>query len=81
MKNTIIRFDPSKPALESRPCATWRLLSMRSAENAPQEQGTSAYDTVIGLLSKVKPTAAQQQAIDEKLTLLKVRLEAVGERF
>jgi len=54
---------------------------MRSAENAPQEQGISAYDTVIGLLSKVKPTAAQQQAIDEKLTLLKVRLEAVGERF
>ena len=40
-----------------------------------------AYDTVIGLLSKVKPTAAQQQAIDEKLTLLKARLEAVGERL
>ena len=28
-----------------------------------------AYDTVIRLLSKVKPTAAQQRAIDERLTL------------
>jgi hypothetical protein len=40
-----------------------------------------AYDTVTGLLSKVKPTAAQRQAIDERLTLLKARLEAVGELF
>ena len=40
-----------------------------------------AYDTVIRFLPKVKPTAAQQQAIDEKLSLLKARLEAVGERF
>ena len=40
-----------------------------------------AYDTVTGLLSKVRPTAAQQQAIDEKLNRLKARLEAVGERF
>jgi hypothetical protein len=40
-----------------------------------------AYDTVTRFLPKVKPTAAQQQAIDEKLTLLKARLEAVGERF
>jgi hypothetical protein len=39
-----------------------------------------AYDTVIRLLPKFKPTAAQQQAIDEKLSLLKARLEAVGER-
>jgi hypothetical protein len=40
-----------------------------------------AYDTVIGFLSKLKPTAAQHQAIDERLTLSKARLEAVGERF
>jgi hypothetical protein len=40
-----------------------------------------AYDTVTRFLPKVKPTAAQQQAIDEKLTLVKARLEAVGERF
>ena len=40
-----------------------------------------AYDTVIRLLPNVKPTAAQQQAIDEKLSLLKARLEAVGERL
>ena len=39
-----------------------------------------AYDAVTRLLPKVKPTAAQQQAIDEKLTRLKARLEAVGER-
>ena len=41
----------------------------------------NAYDSVIRLLPKVKPTAAQQQAIDEKLTLLKARLEAVGEQL
>ena len=40
----------------------------------------SAYDTVIRLLPKLKPTVAQQQTIDEKLSLLKARLAAAGER-
>ena len=40
-----------------------------------------AYDTVVRLLPKVKPTSSQQQAIDERLTLLRARLEAVGQRF
>jgi len=40
-----------------------------------------AYDTVIRSLPAVEPKVAQQQTIDEKLRLLKARLEAVGERF
>lgn len=40
-----------------------------------------AYDTVLHLLQNLRPTAEQQQLIDQKLAVLRARLEAVGQTF
>ena len=41
----------------------------------------TAYDTVVHLLEKLTPNADQRQAIDAQLTILKTRLEAIGQQF
>ena len=41
----------------------------------------TASDTVVRLLEKLTPDAAQRQVIDAKLALLNTRLRAVGHRF
>ena len=41
----------------------------------------TAYDTVVHLLEKLSPNADQRQAIDAQLTILKTRLEAIGQQF
>jgi hypothetical protein len=41
----------------------------------------TAYDTVLRLLEKLSPSDPEQQAIEEKLTILKTRLQAVGQKF
>ena len=41
----------------------------------------TAYDTVLHLLEKLSPNADQRQAIDAQLTILKTRLEAIGQQF
>jgi hypothetical protein len=41
----------------------------------------TAYDTVLHLLEKLTPNADQRQAIDAQLTILKTRLEAIGQQF
>ena len=41
----------------------------------------TAYDTVLRLLDKLKPNPDQRQAIDAKLAILKMRLQAVGQQF
>lgn len=41
----------------------------------------TAYDTVLSLLKTLTPTATQQIAIDDRLTVLKTRLLAVGQQL
>ena len=41
----------------------------------------TAYDTVVHLLEKLTPNADHRQAIDAQLTILKTRLEAIGQQF
>jgi hypothetical protein len=39
------------------------------------------YDIPVRRLENLKPGAPQQQAIDDKMALLKARLQAVGQQF
>ena len=46
-----------------------------------RQNARDAYDLVVGQLSKVKLNASQQHSLDEKLAILKMRLNAVGQKF
>ena len=45
------------------------------------ENARRAYDTVVRLLRNLDPTAEQRQMLDERLSALKARLQAVGQQF
>ena len=51
-------------------------MRQRNSQNA-----RCAYDTVLQLMQKVTLDDAQNEAIRKKLTLLRIRLEAVGQWF
>jgi hypothetical protein len=51
------------------------------AKQRNHRNARKAYDSVIGLLEKLWPDAAQQADIDLKLATLKNRLAAVGQKF
>jgi hypothetical protein len=40
-----------------------------------------AYDAVVRLLEKLKPSLSERQAIDAKLAILRTRLQTVGQQF
>jgi hypothetical protein len=45
------------------------------------ENARRAYDTVVRLLRNLHPTEAEQRELDERLSALKARLQAVGQQF
>ena len=45
------------------------------------ENARRAYDTIVRLLRNLGLTAEQRQILDEKLSALKTRLQAVGQQF
>jgi len=60
------------------------VASTTSVEETAQrnhENARKAYDAVLYHLSKVKLNASQQHSLDEKLAILKARLEDVGQKF
>jgi hypothetical protein len=55
----------------------------RGAETTRRNHNNArnAYDAVLRLSAKLKPSPSQRQAIDTKLAVLKARLQAVGQQF
>ena len=45
------------------------------------ENARRAYETVVRLLRNLAPNPEQRQILDEKLSALKTRLQAVGQQF
>ena len=45
------------------------------------DNARTAYDTILRLLENLRPSLAERQAIDAKLAILKMRLQAVGQQF
>jgi hypothetical protein len=49
--------------------------------NRNHSNARKAYDAVIHLLPKLRPDEQERQDLDRKLSLLKSRLQAIGQRF
>ena len=45
------------------------------------QNARTAYDSMLRLLPHIKLNASQHYALDEKLAILKARLESVGQQF
>jgi hypothetical protein len=46
-----------------------------------QNNARKAYDTLLRLLPKLRPNKQERQELDRKLSLLRDRLQTVGEQF
>ncbi len=55
----------------------------RNEETARRNQNNArkAYDTLLRLLPKLRPNKQERQELDRKLSLLRDRLQTVGEQF
>jgi hypothetical protein len=70
----LIDLDVALTFMDVAKTTEFRGTAERNHKNA-----RNAYDTVISKLREVTPTAAQQALLDEKLAVLRTRLEAVGQ--
>jgi hypothetical protein len=68
----LIDLDLAMTFLDIAETSRIKETTRRNHDNA-----RTAYDTVLRLLDKLRPSLAQRQAIDAKAAILKARLQAV----
>ncbi len=69
------RPRPARAVVESEATGVPE-TKLRNYENARH-----AYDTVVRLLRNLNPTPERREVLDERLSALKARLQAVGQQF
>ena len=70
----LIDLDVALTFLDVAETTEFRNTAERNHRNA-----RAAYNTVVSKLREVTPTPAQQVLMDERLSLLRARLQAVGQ--
>jgi len=70
----LIDLDVALTFLDVAETTEFRNTAERNHRNA-----RAAYNTVVSKLGEVSPTPAQQVLLDERLSLLRTRLQAVGQ--
>jgi hypothetical protein len=70
----LVDLDIALTFMDVAETTEFRGTAQRNHKNARK-----AYDMVVSKLREVSPTEAQQSALNQKLALLRVRLQDVGE--